>query len=389
MDSNKKNRKKRQANLEIYYWSKFDEDEKLAGGDIRAMYMIPELIKLSPKATMVITPDNMIPGKLLRKNRILSRIFLLLLFPLYALKKLKSGNFKPSFIYCSTCYFWDIFPATLIKLLFRCKVACVSHDTPKQLEGYSFYRKSENFGVIRSAFFTTIGQFQVFLLNFVDIPISISRFALDFFNPEIRKRAILSSNGISHVIEENEINTNRVYDIVILGRVIPRKNVPNIFRCLSGRIFPRKIKLLLITNTDMDAVEPIIKSNLDEKVIDLKVEYDATEEKKLNLLKQSKLYISLSRDETFSIATLEAASMGVALILSDYEFFRDIYGEAAIYISPDDLESLWREIQEFLTIDEKLLKYSKLALQLAKNYIYANIAEKEYERITTKLQGEG
>ena len=217
---------------------------------------------------------------------------------------------------------------------------------------------------------------------------SLSHFALTFFKPDVRKRAILSSSGISEVVEDNELNKNRPYDIVILGRIIPRKNVPNIFRSLSGKTFPRKIKVLVITNTNKGVAEPIIMGNLDEQLIDLTVKYDASETEKLNLLKQSKLHISLSRDENFSTATLEAASMGTALILSDYNFLRDIYGDAAIYVIPENLGSLWREIQEFLTSEDKLLKYRARSIKLAKNYLYADIAEKEYNKINAILNAE-
>ena len=374
--------------VEIYYWSKYQEDQKLAGGEIRAMYMIPELIKISTDESLLITPYSFLPERIIDKHRLISKILTTFMLPFHAIKHSILKDQKIKFIYCSTCYSWDTLPSIIIKLLTGAKIICISHDTPKQLAGYSFYRNSESYPVIKSILFTLIGRFQVFLLNYVDVPVSISQFALTFFKPDVRKRTILSSNGICKVVEESELKKNRPYDIVILGRIIPRKNVSNIFRSLSGKSFSRKIKVLVITNTNKDVTEPVIMGNLDKQLIDLTVQYDASETEKLNLLKQSKIYISLSRDENFSIATLEAASMGVALILSDYSFFRDIYGDAAIYVIPEKAESLWKEINEFLTSDDKLLKYRARSIELAKNYLYANIAEREYNKIIAILNAE-
>lgn len=379
---NRKNKnKKERVAAEIYYWSKFDDDNKLAGGEIRAMYMIPELMKLSRNVTMVVRPDNIIPGKLLKKNKILSRIFLLLLLPLYVFKRSQSEHHKPSLIYCSTCYFWDIFPATLIKLFLRCRIACVSHDTPMQRKGYKFYRSSEKKSVSKSILLTVIGKLQEILLFFVDVPIGISEFAMDFFQPSsIRTRAILSANGIPSVISAPLRISDKSYDIVYVGRVIPRKNLETLLRALN--LASTKINLLLITNSNENTVMSLIKHNLNNTLIKVVLKFNVTENVKFGLLQSSKIAVNISYDENFSISTMECASQGVALVLTDSNFFRNIYDKCAIYVNPNDSREVYAAIHSLLNDMGQLEEMSKLSLSVAKNYVYSNLAIKEYDKIS-------
>lgn len=52
------------------------------------------------------------------------------------------------------------------------------------------------------------------------------------------------------------------------------------------------------------------------------------------------IYVLSSRYEPFGLAALEAAQAGCALVLSDISNLREIWGDAALYIQPDDPHSL-------------------------------------------------
>ena len=222
--------------MEIYYWSKLASDGKLAGGDIRAKYVIPNMIQISKDSCFLLLPETILRKKFLTNHQSLSKILLSFLMPLKLSKLVKKSGKKIKFVYCSTCYSWDIFPAIIIKFLFHTKLICISHDTPKQLSGYSFYRESEKFSISKSIFFTLIGKFQISLLNYVDIPVSISKFGMDFFiDPAVRGKAILSSNTVPYVLKK-PADSLRPYDTVLLGRIIPRKNVNKFINILSMRL---------------------------------------------------------------------------------------------------------------------------------------------------------
>ena len=381
MDNRKnKNKIKEPVTAEIYYWSKFDEDNKLSGADIRAIYMIPELVKISPNRTVVVRPDDILPNRFIFKHRILSKMLLLSLLPLYVYKKSHSEHYKPALFYCSTCYLWDILPAAIIKILFRCRIACVSHDTPKQREGYKFYRNSERLSVLKSSISTVIGKLQEIMLVFIDIPIGLSEFAMDFFQPSyVRSRAILSANGIPSVIDTPLRIEDKPYDIVYVGRVVTRKNLATLLKALN--LAQTRLTLLLITNTDEDSVNSLIKQNLSNSLINVVLKFNASEKEKFQLLQLSKIAVNISYDETFSISTMECASQGTALVLTDQRFFRNIYGDCAVYVNPNDFREVYKAIFDLLNKPDRLYRMSELSLSIARNYLYSNLAANEYNGI--------
>ena len=373
--------------IEIYYWSKLTSDDKLAGGDIRAKYVIPEMMKISNEISYLLFPEDILDKKFLGNHQSLSKILLSFLVPVKVAKLLKKSGGSIRYFYCSTCYSWDIFPAILVKLFFHTKLICISHDTPKQLSGYSFYRENEIFSVPKSAIFTLIGKFQIFLLKYVEIPVSVSKFAMDFFTDQnVRKRAILSSNTIPSILMGSEKNS-RPYDLVILGRIIPRKNINYVIKSLKDRKYQRKIELLVITNSPESSVETEIMRDLDNNLINLTVKYNATEKEKFNLLKQSKIYVNLSKDENFSVAAMEAASMGVALIVSNHDFFSNIYCDAAIYVNENNTEDVWAQISNLLNDSERINEYSERSLSIASKYLAHSVARKDYKSIENIITG--
>jgi glycogen(starch) synthase len=58
------------------------------------------------------------------------------------------------------------------------------------------------------------------------------------------------------------------------------------------------------------------------------------------VLAESSIYLGTSLYEPFGLAPLEAAHAGCALVLSDIESFREIWGDAALYFHPRDPGSL-------------------------------------------------
>lgn len=376
---------KDRSSMEIYYWSKLNSDNKLAGGDIRAKYVIPKMMQISKDSCYLLLPETILRKELLANHPSFSKILLTVLIPIRIAKVVNESGKKIKFVYCSTCYSWDILPAIFSKFLFHSKLVCISHDTPKQLSGYSFYRESEEFTILKSFLFTLIGKFQVFLLKYVDVPISISKFATDFFvDPNVQKKVLLSSNTIPKVLTK-PCNISRYYDIVLLGRIIPRKNINKFIKVFKNKQYHRKIELLVITNSLKSSVEHEILRDLDSNILNLTVKYDASEEEKFNLLSQSKVYVSLSKDETFSIAAMEAASMGCVLILSDYSFFRDIYGEGAIYVDEDSGDKIWKNITNALNNQRMLEEYSDLAIKIASKYLVENVARQDYELVLKNI----
>jgi glycosyltransferase involved in cell wall biosynthesis len=65
------------------------------------------------------------------------------------------------------------------------------------------------------------------------------------------------------------------------------------------------------------------------------------------------IYAAPARYEPFGLSALEAGLSGCALVLGDIESQRDIWGDAALFVSPDDTRAL-RKTLEILIADRSL-----------------------------------
>lgn len=92
-----------------------------------------------------------------------------------------------------------------------------------------------------------------------------------------------------------------------------------------------------------------------------------SEEAYLEILNDATALVSGSRDEGFGIPLVEAMSLGVPVVVSDIEIFREIGGEAAIYFNPDSTESFAKAVLS-LQEDNHWLAVSKLSQGQAKKF---------------------
>lgn len=73
-------------------------------------------------------------------------------------------------------------------------------------------------------------------------------------------------------------------------------------------------------------------------------------------LSRAAIYVLPARYEPFGLAPLEAALSGCALVLGDPPSLREVWGEAALFVPPDDPEALRAVLQRL--IDDPLLRES-------------------------------
>lgn len=85
-------------------------------------------------------------------------------------------------------------------------------------------------------------------------------------------------------------------------------------------------------------------------------------------LSKSSIYVMPARYEPFGLTILEAALSKCALILGDIPTLREIWGDAAIYINPDNPQQLKDSIEEVIHTPLKLENMARKASERAKIY---------------------
>ena len=85
-------------------------------------------------------------------------------------------------------------------------------------------------------------------------------------------------------------------------------------------------------------------------------------------LAQAAIYAAPARYEPFGLAALEAAQAGCALVLGDIPSLREVWGDAALFVRPDDHPALRQTLCELIEHDERRTEMAERARQRARRY---------------------
>jgi glycogen synthase len=94
-----------------------------------------------------------------------------------------------------------------------------------------------------------------------------------------------------------------------------------------------------------------------------------------NWLGRAAIYASPARYEPFGLSTLEAALAGSALILGDIPSLREIWGDAALFVSPDDTPALKHALLGLIAAPEERGRLAKRGWARAFDFTHDRMAE--------------
>lgn len=93
------------------------------------------------------------------------------------------------------------------------------------------------------------------------------------------------------------------------------------------------------------------------------------------LLARATALLSASRDEGFGLPLVEAMSAGTPVVVSDIPIFREVGGDAATYVDPDDVDGFTRAVRELGT-PETWERLSRAARRRAADYTWDDSAQR-------------
>jgi glycosyltransferase involved in cell wall biosynthesis len=95
----------------------------------------------------------------------------------------------------------------------------------------------------------------------------------------------------------------------------------------------------------------------------------------LRWLRRAAVFAEPARYEPFGLAALEAAGCGCALVLGDIPSLREVWGDAATFVDPDDHDALAAEVNRLLDDPARRLRAARAALARASLYTTAPMAD--------------
>ncbi len=88
----------------------------------------------------------------------------------------------------------------------------------------------------------------------------------------------------------------------------------------------------------------------------------------LEAMRRASIYALPARYEPFGLSILEAALCGCALVVGDIATLREVWGEAALFVPPDDVEALAQVINELSRDEARRLEMARRALERARGF---------------------
>ncbi len=136
-----------------------------------------------------------------------------------------------------------------------------------------------------------------------------------------------------------------------IGRLETKKNIANLVRAFGG--VGGDTKLILAGSWGFGAEEiqaAIAQSGAADRIV---TPGYVSDEEAQRLLTSATAYVFPSYYEGFGMPALEAMRAGVPLVVSDIPALREVAGEAAIFVTPDDLDG-WTVAMNKIIGDENL-----------------------------------
>ena len=198
------------------------------------------------------------------------------------------------------------------------------------------------------------------------------------FGPKI---VSVVGNGINLPSSNDSERRTKTYDSVFLGRVTEDKGIFELFQAWS--IVIRKAsssQLLLIGGID-EASKNRILNTIKRTHIGANVHISGyvSDEELVKLLESSKIFVLPSHEEGFSLSAAEAMAVGLPCILSDLPALRETYSGTAVFVPPRNVDKLAESILNLLENPRRQEELGKKGKELAKQFSWKQVAEKELE----------
>jgi glycosyltransferase involved in cell wall biosynthesis len=92
-------------------------------------------------------------------------------------------------------------------------------------------------------------------------------------------------------------------------------------------------------------------------------------------LAECAIYALPARYEPFGLSALEAGLCGCALVLGDIPSLREVWGDAAVFVQPDDHEALVAALDHLIADQDMRTHYAERARQQAAQYSPTRMAD--------------
>lgn len=185
---------------------------------------------------------------------------------------------------------------------------------------------------------------------------------------------------LSSQAPEGRSGNNKLFDgpyMAYMGTIEPRKNLKNLikaFEIVRDRGWSGSLVLIGRKGWLYDDIEECAGISRYSK--DIHISGYLEREDTINILKQASVFVYPSLYEGFGLPILEAMLCGVPVVASKTSSIPEIAGDAAILVSPDDIDEIASAIMSVLEDHELASKMVELGIRQAGRFSWEATARK-------------
>ena len=223
---------------------------------------------------------------------------------------------------------------------------------------------------------------QRWLLNGADAIVAVSHTTANLISQhKLTKRPVYVVPNAADPVLVTANQSQRSKSLVYMGSFMPYKNVETLIQAV--RELPDYTLHLL------SRIDPRDKGRLESMSEGASVVFHegVSDAEYVDLLQSAQALVTASLDEGFGIPVIEAMSVGTPVVCSDITIFREIGGDAAIFVPAQDSKAFAQEIRS-LEDPGEFLKRQKLGIERATHYSWEKSA-RELLDVLVQVSTEG
>ncbi len=165
--------------------------------------------------------------------------------------------------------------------------------------------------------------------------------------------------------------------IIYTGSLYPHKNVLNLVKAVIKYNRENKEKLFLVITSSRDAFMERLKKEIETMKGEFQVILAGfvTTEELIALFQEAEAFVTPSLLEGFGLPGLEAMATGTPVISSNASCLPEIYGDAALYFDPLNINQMTKKIEEVITSKKTQEELRKKGLKQVKKYSWEKMAK--------------
>ena len=300
------------------------------------------------------------------------------IFPLYLHRTFKVlwllKSVEADTLYTTGDFFCDVLPAFYLKKKLGIKwVANIYHinEQPFVRKGNGFLASTVSYVLQRFSFLFIKRSADVIFLNNKNVKDSLVKMGF-----EAKKLFVTGLGGIDLKNVKCQMSNVKLYEGCFLGRLNPTKGIfdlPKVWQRVVEKIPEARLVLIGGGEKWLDELQSQIqKLGLSENI---EIAGFVSEEEKLKLLSQSKIFVFPSYEEGWGIAIAEAMAAGLPVVAYDLPSYREVFPDALVVVETGGVVAMSESVLNLLQNDVDYEFWQEKGYNVVQRYDLEKIAK--------------